>query len=85
MRRSPESDYTEPCRVELEEGRSYYWCACGRSFRQPFCDSSHAGSGFSPRRFRARRSGPVLLCGCKRTRNPPYCDDSHALPAASDA
>lgn len=77
MKRKPEIARTEPFRVDVKEGRSYLWCACGRSFKQPFCDSSHAGSGFWPKRFKARRTGSILLCGCKLTRTPPFCDGSH--------
>ena len=67
-----------PYRVELEAGKTYFWCACGRSSRQPFCDGSHKGTGLEPRRFKAERSVPAFLCGCKRTGNPPFCDGTHA-------
>jgi len=77
MRKIPEIAKLGPYVVEVEEGKSYLFCQCGRSFKQPFCDASHAGSGFGPRRFRATRSGRVSLCGCKRTLKPPYCDGSH--------
>ena len=30
-----------PIAIEVEKGKSYYWCACGRSKKQPFCDGSH--------------------------------------------
>jgi len=66
-----------PYLVKLEAGRSYYWCACGRSFRQPFCDASHAGSGHGPVRYRAEETGVARICGCKQTKTPPYCDGSH--------
>ena len=66
-----------PYEVEVQEGKSYLWCACGRSLRQPFCDTSHLGSGRNPKRFRAERSRTVKLCGCKYTRTPPFCDGSH--------
>ncbi|RMD88242.1 MAG: cupin domain-containing protein [Alphaproteobacteria bacterium] len=69
----------KPCLVTLgRKGRSYAWCACGRSATQPFCDGSHKGTGIEPVVFRARADGEeVLLCCCKRTRTPPYCDGSH--------
>lgn len=68
-----------PYQVELVEGRTYSWCRCGRSQRQPFCDGSHRGTSFEPVRFVAQTSGIVNLCGCKSTDDPPYCDGSHNL------
>lgn len=67
----------EPYAVELKAGETCYWCACGRSKSQPFCDGSHEGTGIEPVAFTAEQSGTVYLCGCKRTANPPYCDGSH--------
>lgn len=67
----------KPFMVELQAGRRYAWCACGRSRRQPFCDGSHAGSGFQPMPFTADADREVLLCGCKRTGRGPFCDGSH--------
>lgn len=66
-----------PYAVELEEGKTYYWCQCGRSKNQPFCDGSHQGTGFEPVAFTAEKSGTVYLCGCKKTGNQPFCDGSH--------
>lgn len=68
-----------PYQVELKAGEAYAWCACGRSQRQPFCDGSHKGTGFSPRRFVAETSGVVNMCGCKATDDAPYCDGSHNM------
>ncbi|WP_338590058.1 glutamate synthase-related protein [Shewanella khirikhana] len=68
---------TKPARVQLTEGKDYFFCACGRSASQPFCDGSHQGSEFSPKRFVAEASGEAYLCQCKHTRNPPFCDGSH--------
>ena len=68
---------TKPCLVSLVEGRRYFWCACGRSKTQPFCDGSHAGTGFLPVKFTAQETDEELLCACKRTATPPYCDGSH--------
>ena len=68
----------KPAGVQLESGKSYYWCACGRSKNQPFCDGSHKGTGIEPRRFKADRDGEAFLCMCKQTGNPPYCDGTHA-------
>lgn len=63
--------------VELEEGKTYYWCSCGRSKNQPFCDGSHEDTEFKPVAFTAEKTGTVGLCGCKHTANPPYCDETH--------
>lgn len=67
-----------PAKTELEEGKSYFWCRCGKSQSQPFCDGSHAGSGISPLKFTAEKSGPAALCQCKSSANAPFCDGSHA-------
>jgi CDGSH-type Zn-finger protein len=67
----------EPYAVELDQGRTYYWCACGRSKAQPFCDGSHQGTGLEPLAFTAEKSGTAYLCGCKRTVKPPFCDGTH--------
>jgi CDGSH-type Zn-finger protein len=68
-----------PYQVELKEGRSYFWCRCGRSQKQPFCDGSHQGSGLEPMRFIAQSSGIFNICGCKETDDAPFCDGSHNL------
>lgn len=67
----------EPIEVAVEAGRTYYWCSCGRSARQPFCDGAHKGSGMAPKAFTAKESGTVWLCVCKRTKDQPFCDGSH--------
>lgn len=67
----------EPLTVELEKGKKYLWCQCGKSKNQPFCDSSHHGSKFKPLLFEAKRTGKVRLCNCKLTKSAPFCDDSH--------
>ncbi len=67
----------KPVAVTLEAGEEYYWCTCGKSRHQPFCDGSHRGSGFTPLGFKAERSGEAWLCQCKHTANPPYCDGTH--------
>ncbi|WP_448549090.1 CDGSH iron-sulfur domain-containing protein [Thalassotalea fusca] len=66
-----------PFAVEVEEGKDYYWCSCGKSEKQPFCDGSHKGSEFSPVRFTATESKKVFFCGCKLTASQPMCDGSH--------
>ncbi|KEF41098.1 MAG: glutamate synthase [Cyanobium sp. CACIAM 14] len=67
-----------PISVPLEKGKEYWYCACGRSADQPFCDGSHEGSGFTPIAFVAERTGKALLCRCKQTGSPPFCDGTHA-------
>jgi CDGSH-type Zn-finger protein len=68
---------TSPYLVEVEAGKTYFWCACGRSKNQPFCDGSHAGTAALPKPFKAERSEAVNLCGCKQTMDPPFCDGTH--------
>jgi CDGSH iron-sulfur domain-containing protein 3 len=66
-----------PYEVQLEAGRSYLWCACGRSAKQPFCDGSHKGTGLAPLCFEATSTGAQFLCGCKQTGDKPFCDGTH--------
>ncbi len=68
-----------PYPVELEEGKRYFWCKCGRSQKQPFCDGSHKETDIKPLAFVAERSGTFNLCGCKNTDDAPFCDGSHNL------
>ena len=63
--------------VEVEEGKTYYWCQCGESNNQPFCDGSHTKTTFKSIYFTAEKSGNVYFCGCKQTSNQPFCDGSH--------
>ena len=71
-----------PLAVELVQGQEYYFCSCGESRNQPFCDGSHRTTPFQPLAFTAQQSGPAYLCMCKRSKNLPYCDGSHAkLPS----
>ncbi|MDH5601758.1 MAG: CDGSH iron-sulfur domain-containing protein [Gammaproteobacteria bacterium] len=71
------SPQNAPYVVEVEEGKSYYWCSCGRSKSQPFCDGSHKGTDFQPVEFTAEKNETVYFCGCKKTGNVPFCDGSH--------
>ena len=66
-----------PYGVTLEAGKEYWWCACGRSKSQPFCDGSHKGTGLTPVGFKAAKSGEHWLCGCKATGTKPFCDGTH--------
>jgi mannose-6-phosphate isomerase-like protein (cupin superfamily)/CDGSH-type Zn-finger protein len=67
----------KPYLLEVEGGRTYFWCTCGRSANQPFCDGSHKGTGFEPLKWQAEESGERLFCACKHTREPPFCDGAH--------
>lgn len=66
-----------PFAVDVEAGKNYFWCACGKSANQPFCDGSHKDTGFAPFKYTADVSRKVYFCGCKQTMNQPYCDGSH--------
>ncbi|MBK7663837.1 MAG: CDGSH iron-sulfur domain-containing protein [Sterolibacteriaceae bacterium] len=66
-----------PFAVDVEAGKTYWWCACGRSKSQPFCDGSHKGSEFEPIAWQAAESKQMWFCGCKGTANAPFCDGSH--------
>lgn len=68
---------TKPKATPLEAGEKYFWCACGKSANQPFCDGSHRGTGFTPKGFSVDESQEGYLCMCKQTKNPPFCDGSH--------
>lgn len=64
--------------VELESDQSYWWCSCGHSKNQPFCDGSHEGTFMQPVKISLEETKKVALCGCKHSKNPPYCDRSHS-------
>jgi len=66
----------EPSIVQLEPG-TYYWCSCGCSKNQPYCDGSHKGAAFEPMAFSIKQTQDVALCQCKRTSTPPFCDGTH--------
>ena len=63
--------------VEVEKGKSYYWCACGKSKNQPFCDRSHKGTEFNSVVYKAEETKKKFFCSCKQTDNQPFCDGSH--------
>tara|TARA_B100001123_G_C15135863_1_gene957359 strand:- start:327 stop:569 length:243 start_codon:yes stop_codon:yes gene_type:complete len=67
-----------PYKVNVEKGKTYFWCSCGLSAKQPFCDSSHKKEGkFSPMEYTAKSNKIIFFCGCKITNHPPFCDNSH--------
>jgi CDGSH-type Zn-finger protein len=68
-----------PYQVELSEGKAYFYCRCGRSKSQPFCDGSHKETGIEPLRFVVDHTGTFNICGCKTTDDEPFCDGSHLL------
>ncbi|MCY4006638.1 MAG: CDGSH iron-sulfur domain-containing protein [Rhodobacteraceae bacterium] len=68
---------TRPYPVEVKSGKTYFWCACGRSARQPFCDGSHASTEFTPIKYTAEETGRVYFCGCKASGKKPLCDGTH--------
>ena len=68
-----------PYQVNLEAGKAYFWCTCGRSQKQPYCDGTHKGTSFAPLRFVAEATGTVNLCGCKGTDDKPFCDGNHNM------
>jgi len=72
----PKIAATSPAVLKLEPG-DYWWCACGQSNNQPFCDGSHKGSEFTPIHFTMESARVVALCQCKRSANKPYCDGTH--------
>ena len=66
-----------PYAVEVTAGKTYFWCACGRSRKQPFCDGSHKETTFSPVKHTAEKDGKLWFCGCKQSGRKPLCDGTH--------
>jgi len=64
--------------VQKTEPGTYWWCACGQSKAQPFCDGSHKGAGFAPKQVEIKKAKTVAWCGCKHSCNGAFCDGSHA-------
>ena len=78
MAQSPEIAQKGPYKVDVTEGKTYFWCACGRSSKQPFCDGSHKDTGLEPVKYTASADKAVFFCGCKATGKVPVCDGSHS-------
>jgi CDGSH iron-sulfur domain-containing protein 3 len=74
---SPDIPHKAPFAVEVEAGKAYWWCACGKSAKQPFCDGSHQGTGVAPVKYTPEKAGKAWFCGCKHTAQTPLCDGSH--------
>jgi CDGSH-type Zn-finger protein len=66
-----------PAPVDVEAGKTYFWCSCGKSTKQPFCDGSHKGSEFTPVKYDAPETKKVWFCACKHSANAPLCDGAH--------
>lgn len=74
----------KPKKVTLIKDKDYFFCTCGKSAKQPFCDGSHKGSEFQPKPFRANEDGDAFLCACKHTGNAPFCDGTHKKFSRTD-
>jgi CDGSH-type Zn-finger protein len=66
-----------PYKIDVEAGKVYFWCACGRSQNQPFCDGSHEVTDLRPVRWKAEEAGTKFFCGCKQTDGRPFCHGTH--------
>lgn len=77
---NPQRAGDSPIPVDVKEGKTYFWCTCGKSARQPFCDSSHVGTEFQPQKWQATETKRVFFCACKQTGEQPLCDGSHNKP-----
>ena len=74
---NPATPQKTPYKIKVEKDKTYFWCFCGLSQKQPFCDNSHKKEGkFKPVKYIASSDKVVFFCGCKKTKRPPYCDGS---------
>ena len=78
MTDTPNIAQKAPFPVEVEDGKTYFWCACGKSAKQPFCDGSHKDTEFTPVKYTAEASKKVFFCGCKHSSKSPLCDGTHS-------
>lgn len=78
MSDAPKIAQKAPYPVEVEAGKSYFWCACGQSKNQPFCDGSHKGTSFTPVKVTAEEGKKMFFCGCKASAKAPFCDGTHS-------
>jgi len=74
----PHISQKAPYAVSVESGKTYYWCTCGESNGQPFCDGSHKDTSFTPLKYNANETKTLYFCGCKHTASQPICDGSHS-------
>jgi CDGSH-type Zn-finger protein len=75
---TPDIAQKAPYAVDVEEGKDYWWCACGKSSKQPFCDGSHKGTGMAPIKHTADKTGKAYFCGCKHSAKGALCDGTHS-------
>ena len=73
----PKIAQKSPYPIAAEAGKTYFWCACGESKNQPFCDGSHKGTGLAPMKYSVEKAGDYWLCDCKHSSKKPLCDGSH--------
>ena len=78
MSDTPKMAQKAPFPIEVSAGKSYFWCACGQSAKQPFCDGSHKDTAFSPVKYTAEADKQVFFCGCKASAKQPFCDGTHS-------
>ena len=77
--KKPHVAQKSPYKIKVEKGKAYYWCACGISQKQPFCDGSHRKDGkFKSLKYFSNETKEIFFCGCKMTNHPPMCDGSHS-------
>ncbi|MEM6888342.1 MAG: CDGSH iron-sulfur domain-containing protein [Pseudomonadota bacterium] len=78
MTDTPKIVQKAPFKVDVSAGKAYFWCTCGQSANQPFCDGSHKDTSFAPLKYEAESDKTLFFCGCKSTSNAPLCDGSHS-------